>query len=852
MDRPAELSRFLDNLLEPSEKEEVTVTMSDLEAESEEADDAEEDDEIQILGTFPKKRTRLLSQLQLEPMRQKAMKLYYAEQHEEALQSFQDIVTECPNDEQAFIAMSNCCEALGKFPKALAYLKSALTTLTGKINPYVWKKLYNMAEAAEDEDEQCRCLKALVQLKALPDDEKMGYLTVLINSDFLTDKQKIWYQEELYKLCEKQGHPSTFYQAVTVARGYLAQNKMTKAIAMLEGHLELEFAFKQGQETPKLDLVDAVAVHLEALVKLGKMEEVIPFLSSHEIIQNATQIFVDSGYLNVQNKGSLMAILASVCLAEVQLSKSCQRVQKILTVNLLHEKFYSSSEVYFRLGRALLHIGEAGMARDLILHIQSCIAVFRNTHMYNLLGNCYEHLHNVESAKEAYQQSLNCRQSCRDAKNRLYALSFEFPNVVPYGNEKLHVDSEAETQVKLYEEYYAKATLNKDRQSKAEVVELAKKILQSTFQHRVALNAEDFLWELKTPYILDKPMKIYRESCPAIAAKTINLATWRRIAVDGAAIAFQLEQYSDMVEISFNALRTKELHDEPEKLHEIKLAIVVAAFHLGRKHAAEASLEITSADTSASRSRNSTIEPSMGESSVNKKLRFVYDYLRGMVNAGRNGKMPVELWNLMSYLIPDRTVVLYRASVGKFAIHFMKKHEVFSVELQMIMANEALAIGTKTRARKLYLELQEKVGDDKMPWQAWLNLGVVSVQLACGKAVSRVNRAKLFDAAMKYLDKYGRARGVCQEVSYNKARAAQQFGDVKKAIKFYKECLKLQKKTDLSKLPKDLVPVVDFSYRAAFNLYGLYVGRRKYEEAREVQTKYLNWKVVRRNILAAV
>lgn len=115
---------------------------------------------------------------------------------------------------------------------------------------------------------------------------------------------------------------------------------MTKAIAILEGHLKLQFAFKQGQETPKLDLVDAVAVHLEALVKLGKMEEVITFLRRHEIIQSASEIFVDSGYLNVPNKGSVMAILASVCLAEVQLSKSCQRVQKILTVNLLDEKFY--------------------------------------------------------------------------------------------------------------------------------------------------------------------------------------------------------------------------------------------------------------------------------------------------------------------------------------------------------------------------------------------------------------------------------------------------------------------------------------------------------------------------------
>ena len=157
-----------------------------------------------------------------------------------------------------------------------------------------------------------------------------------------------------------------------------------------------------------------------------------------------------------------------------------------------------------------------------------------------------------------------------------------------------------------------------------------------------------------------------------------------------------------MVEIAFNALRTRELHDEPGKLHEVKLAIVVAAYHLGCKEGLASPSMVSVGETSIA---VSTEDEGDGKGPVNKKLRFVYDYLRDMVNAGRDGKMPVELWNLMNYLIPDLTVVPYRASVGKFARHFVDKHKVFSMELQMIMANEALATGTKTRAKNLVRKL---------------------------------------------------------------------------------------------------------------------------------------------------
>ena len=88
-------------------------------------------------------------------------------------------------------------------------------------------------------------------------------------------------------------------------------------------------------------------------------------------------------------------------------------------------------------------------------------------------------------------------------------------------------------------------------------------------------------------------------------------------------------------------------------------------------------------------------------------------------------------------------------------------------------------------------------------------------------------------------------RGVCQEVAYNKARAAHQFGDLRKAVEHYKECLALRQKTDYSKLSSEFVPVTDFTFRAAYNLYGLFAGRKEYALAKVVQSKCLNWKHVR-------
>ena len=139
----------------------------------------------------------------------------------------------------------------------------------------------------------------------------------------------IRYQEDLYKLCENLGVSSTFSQAIIVARGYLAQDKMDKAVSIIAGHLE--FALSQVTEYPSFDLVDAVAVYLEALIKQEACEQVIPFLASAQIIQCSEKIAVVGGYLEPQAvNASTMAILASICLGEIRTTQSCHRVEDIL------------------------------------------------------------------------------------------------------------------------------------------------------------------------------------------------------------------------------------------------------------------------------------------------------------------------------------------------------------------------------------------------------------------------------------------------------------------------------------------------------------------------------------------
>lgn len=192
MDRSSQLNDFLDVV--------VHETGYNGDAEAEIAID-EEEDELQMDNFFRKRTRRFSKYLSFyEPIQKKAKQLFFAEEHEKALSLFQQIVAEWPDDEQAYIFMSDCYEALRDFGNAMLHLRSAVMTSCGRSNYGVWTKLYNLAEQLEDENEQCRCLKALVKLRSLPDDDKMAYLTVLINSDFLQVIVSVFYSPNLIVL----------------------------------------------------------------------------------------------------------------------------------------------------------------------------------------------------------------------------------------------------------------------------------------------------------------------------------------------------------------------------------------------------------------------------------------------------------------------------------------------------------------------------------------------------------------------------------------------------------------------------------------------------------------------------
>ena len=85
---------------------------------------------------------------------------------------------------------------------------------------------------------------------------------------------------------------------------------------------------------------------------------------------------------------------------------------------------------------------------------------------------------------------------------------------------------------------------------------------------------------------------------------------------------------------------------------------------------------------------------------------------------------------------------------------------------------------------------------------------------------------------------------------YNRARAAQQFGDRADAARLYTECLDLCDNTVVSYMAGSAhrEALNKFSVRAAYNLRAIHLVNKNYLFVKDVTSRHLKWSDVRRCI----
>ncbi|OQV14211.1 hypothetical protein BV898_11564 [Hypsibius exemplaris] len=508
----------------------------------------------------------------------------------------------------------------------------------------------------------------------------------------------------------------------------------------------------------------------------------------------------------------------------------------------------------------LLEVNAADIALKLLRYCQNILTgySFRSAETCYLLGNIYEDLaaskkdhsvNYVDKARQAYQESLVFRPSYRDAKYRLCYLEGDFPTVLSFSLTPKRKKEHAAEQCTLYLAYLA-AHVNGDSSA---IVDAAKNCILSTFRFVLPPRPDDFIWCLNTPYALLTATKRKRASCQLLAMddrgvrywhQNVTPQAWLDMALTGCTVAYQEKRYDDMVEIAFYAILTAELHEPAAKtvvmddkssslvrvsdrqwqLSRVHLAIAVAAFHM------RPAWEMNDSDD----------RPTWTD-----RKAFFYDYIRVLVNRHGAMDLAVDLWNPFYALIMDEAVVP-NIAVGKWG-HFFTKKKGFSMHVQMILANDALRRrGAAYHAYTLYRGIEQSMGKHT-PWQVYLGLGILAVNVACRFGMSRKLRAKFYASSMAYLMKYEQLRRSCPEVLYNKARAAQEFGDAAVAVGYYRQCIRL---TDLTVCTGDglelagVAQLMDYKFRAAFNLRQLLVEKARFVEARALMTTGgpLSWK----------
>ena len=195
-----------------------------------------------------------------------------------------------------------------------------------------------------------------------------------------------------------------------------------------------------------------------------------------------------------------------------------------------------------KLAEAFVDMELTDAARELLLHCRSIRHSFPpETHF--LLGWIFELSDDLPAARSSYEAALTLRPEYQRAQHRLTALALEFPNRVNVGEiGEARKTRNMECHNELYDDYQSALADGDSEETLKCVVEL----ITFTFSMAAVLEPEEFLWKagsLKTPYAIEKGLKVYQVSAPVLASGKVTVWEFYDAAFKGCQLANELRRW---------------------------------------------------------------------------------------------------------------------------------------------------------------------------------------------------------------------------------------------------------------------------------------------------------------------
>ncbi|GAU92182.1 hypothetical protein RvY_04295 [Ramazzottius varieornatus] len=747
-----------------------------------------------------KRKSRKMHTLpdKFQPIYQRATSLYLDGKYEEALTVFAEIALAAKSYAPVHNFMADCYENLGRSNDAFESCKKAV-----QIDPTfleAWARYIRLAERI-DADTLLSGLVKYVQLSSEGDNlASLPMLRRLVDILQWRKHPKLpKFQRLLLQLEYKAGNYKEAFEAgANIARDLFEQGKSDLVWQCMQPTYEL--GKKDNVDIP----YDFLVLYVESLLHCDRVMETFTLLLERRFIQvpNTASPEVnikDIPSVQVPPDCSFLMTLA-VCTVMIRYS-NYDAVRHLIESKIDPVAEFPPSKLVLRYTHALKeqkYYPEALAALKKI-HNQP---EFRSPELYFQLGEVYEAQNELKLALDAFNRAVSLRPGFRAARLRVRSLGLP----VPRASSLTTPENSARTviiQKRIFEEFLKET-------DESEIVRLAVDLAASTFQHLEAEDEMRFAREkenvlgLYAPTKMDSVVKDILQYAPAIASSEIPLESFWDVIIKGCTLAFKSNNLQDFFDLLFYALCTMDFRPYPEKVDALKFAMLTATYRWG-------------------------------------EYEFVARYYRDKLTESSKPTLSVTEWNFFHQLVADGE---YGASLTKWGQRWIKMHD-YCREVVLLMANDPFRRGNYRHALELYRVCLDKEGIKSVPWNILLHLGILYINLACQRHCAQ--RLSLYNTGRVFLEKYGWRRGHCPEVLYNKARAAQQFGDRADAAQLYTECLDLCSRTLIGKqlgaMHRDALN--KFSFRAAYNLRAIHMVEKNYLFAKDVTQKHLKWSTVR-------
>lgn len=311
------------------------------------------------------------------------------------------------------------------------------------------------------------------------------------------------------------------------------------------------------------------------------------------------------------------------------------------------------SKLFLDLSIGLLEKDQTLLARRLLEKLQKQ-PEYQYPQFYYQLGMAFERLSDIKHALDAYNRAVSLNPALRTARFRIRRLGLPVPSFANIGTaEDRH--RTILLQKKIYEDY-CDVVKSGDRQ---QIVGLAVDLITSTFGHLEEMDPLRIIFSLDPfgAYKMESRLQKHLLYAPTIATNDIPLDEFWGVIMNGCKLAFELQNFDDVLVIAFHALCTADFRPFLDKVKTIKIAIVTAGFYL-------------------------------------RKYVFCLRYFREELTTAKQPVFSARTWNFVYLLLMEHKCT---TPVMKWAFRWVRRYG-YCRELTIIMANDSMRRGNYRHA----------------------------------------------------------------------------------------------------------------------------------------------------------